>query len=127
MIACPGSRFKRRTGKLVDMRNHFQSVCLAVIALFLGVLALRPLATPAPVQAQAAASELYIEPGVHPLRAPDGSREHMGKVVVDLRTGNVWGFPTATNKVPYPIVFADTQPPTSKPFLLGRFDLGAMK
>lgn len=68
---------------------------------------------------------LYIEPGVRMLRAPDGSRQVLGKVVVDLRNGNVWGFPTTVDQ-PYPVDVTSQQPPTSKPFLLGKFDLGAL-
>jgi hypothetical protein len=49
----------------------------------------------------------------------------LGKVVVDLRNGNVWGFPTTADQ-PYPVDVTSQQPPTSKPFLLGKFDLGAM-
>jgi hypothetical protein len=70
-------------------------------------------------------NSVYIEPGVRMLRAPDGSRQVLGKVVVDLRNGNVWGFPTTADQ-PYPVDVTSQQPPTSKPFLLGKFDLGAM-
>jgi hypothetical protein len=44
---------------------------------------------------------LYIEPGVTMLRAPDGSRQVLGKVMIDLSTGNVWGLPTTVEQ-PYP-------------------------
>ncbi len=79
-----------------------------------------------PAFAQSGSDEsLYIEPGVRMLRAPDGSRQVLGKVVVDLRTGNVWGFPTTVDQ-PYPVDISTQQPPTSKPFMLGRFDFGGM-
>ena len=59
------------------------------------------------------------------LRAPDGSRQVLGKVVVDLRNGNIWGFPTLTQD-PYPSAGADTKAPISHPFLLGKFALSDM-
>jgi hypothetical protein len=100
-------------------------VVLSLIALFLGVIALRPWLNPQPAFADLSASDLYIEPGVYSLRAPDGSKELLGKVVVDLRTGNVWGYPTL-NRAPYPIDLTHSQPPVSAPFLLAKFDLAAM-
>jgi hypothetical protein len=36
------------------------------------------------------------------LRAPDNGRQVLGKVVVDLRNSNIWGFPTLTQE-PYSI------------------------
>ena len=106
--------------------DTFTKTALTAIALFLGAIALRPLLGPPASHAQGNGSDLYIEPGVQTLRAPDGSRESLGKVVVDLRTGNIWGFPTGTGS-PYPIVNTQSEPPTSRPFLLGRFDFAAMK
>jgi len=103
----------------------FTKAALALITLFLAAIALRPLFDPAPSFAQASSPDIYIEPGVHSLSAPDGSRQQLGKVVVDLKTGNIWGFPTGVN-APYPMV-VDGKPPTSRPFLLGRFDLAAMR
>ncbi len=76
---------------------------LGVIAVLLGVNALRPLVSPPAVRAQGGeAYSFYIEPGVTMLRAPDGSRQVYGKVVVDLRNGKVWGFPTTAQDVPVP-------------------------
>ena len=80
---------------------------------------------PVAVQAQSSTRSIYIEPGVTMLRAPDGSRQVLGKVVVDLRNGNVWGFPTTTQQ-PYPIDVTQQTPPKSTPFRLARFDLSAM-
>jgi hypothetical protein len=70
--------------------------------------------------------DIYIEPGVWMLRAPDGSRQLLGKVVIDLSTGKAWGFPTLV-QVPYPQDATSNQPPTSEPFLLGTFDLAAIQ
>jgi hypothetical protein len=79
-----------------------------------------------PAFAQSSSDDaVYIEPGVRMLRAPDGSRQVLGKVVVDLHNGNVWGFPTTVDQ-PYPVDITSQPPPTSKPFLLGKYDLAAM-
>jgi hypothetical protein len=95
---------------------------LAVIAVSMSVIALRPCLTPAPVRAQNDAGyPVYVEPGTVMLRAPDGSSQVLGKMVVDLRNGNVWGFPTLSAD-PYPSS-STSSPVTSHPFLLGKFAL----
>ena len=96
---------------------------LSVIAIALVTIALRPYISPPAVEAQAGPEHhLYIEPGTALLRAPDGSRQVLGKVVMDLRTGVVWGFPTMSQD-PYPAAGANTTPQTSHPFVLGKFAL----
>jgi len=109
--------------------DWYLKLVLTVIAVFLGVIAFRPTVNPAPVRAQEAGQEwgpdLYIEPGVYSLRAPDGTRSLLGKVVVDLRTGKIWGFPTLSD-APYPIAPTSSAAPRSSPFLLGSFDFAAM-
>jgi hypothetical protein len=77
------------------------------------------------VQAQNSSPPIYVEPGVTMLRAPDGSRQVLGKVVIDLRNGNIWGFPTTVQQ-PFPVDVTKSQPPTSIPFRLGRFDLSVL-
>jgi hypothetical protein len=76
-------------------------------------------------QSSAAGRYLFVEPGVKMLRAPDGSKQLLGKMIIDLRTGNAWAFPTTVDQ-PYPVDVMSQKPPTSEPFLLGRFDLAAM-
>jgi hypothetical protein len=94
---------------------------LQMIAVLLGMIALRPYMAPPVVEAQSGEPHaLYNEPGTAMLRAPDGSRQALGKVVVDLRTGDIWGFPTLTQDA-YPAAGANPTPPTSHPFLLGKF------
>lgn len=93
---------------------------LFVIAVFLGIIALHPYFTPAPVKAQAVNSDLYVEPGVYMLRSPSNQRQVLGKVVIDLRSGSAWGFPTLSSD-PYPSSALNSSPETSHPFLLGRF------
>lgn len=69
---------------------------------------------------------VYIEPGTRMLRSPDGSTQVLGKVVVDLRSGRIWGFPTLSDS-PYPIDTTKPQAATSDPIYLGRFNFAAMK
>ena len=75
-------------------RDPFVRIFLAAIAAFLGLIALRQL-IPEKVEAQAHPKyDFYIEPGTTTVRTPDGSAQVIGKAVVDLRNGKVWGFPT---------------------------------
>jgi len=106
--------------------DRYTRIVLTAIALLLAAIACRPLLNPAPALANVSGNDIFIEPGVHSLRSPDGSKQLLGKVVIDLRTGNVWGFPTLAT-APYPIEVTRSEPPTSTPFLLGRFDLDAMQ
>ena len=102
-------------------RNAVTQISLFTIALALLAIALRPYIAPAPVQAQAGeAHPFYIEPGTQMLRAPDGSKQVYGRVVIDMRNGNVWGFPTYTGDT-YPVNATGTTTITSHPFLLGKF------
>ena len=94
---------------------------LLVIAVTLIAIAARPLHSPRPAQAQSAAPyPFYIEPGVQMLRSPDGTTQVYGRMVVDMRNGSIWGFPTLTS-APYPVDIGSTKPPISHPFLLGTF------
>ena len=96
---------------------------LLMIAISLGVIALRPYVAPPVVNAQGGGVHpLYFEPGVFMLRAPDGSQQVYGKVAIDMRSGKIWGFPTLTQD-PYPSNPTSSTPQTSHPFLLGRFAL----
>lgn len=103
--------------------DRFVKFLLLAIAVSLAGLALRPYVAPPAVEAQSSGGyPFYVEPGTTMLRAPDGSRQVLGKVVLDMRNGNVWGFPTMTQD-PYPAVGTQTTPQTSHPFLLGKFAL----
>jgi|ERR1051326_1060743 hypothetical protein len=106
--------------------NFFDRAVLVLLMIFLGVIALRPLFTPELARAQANVDHLYIEPGIKTLLSPDRTRQVQGKVVIDLTTGNVWGFPTSS-EAPYPIDPTKPQPATSSPFYLGKFDLAGMQ
>jgi len=104
----------------------FTNTMLTLIAVFLGLLAFHEYSAPAIAKAQTQeVYPFYIEPGTRTLRAPDNSAQVLGKVVVDLRNGNIWGFPTSSPER-YPIdVTGSSKTPTSKPFLLGKFDFAA--
>ena len=102
-------------------KDSVTNFLLLVIAIALVAIAARPYVAPRAAQAQSAAPyPLYFEPGTQMLRAPDGSRQVYGRVVVDMRTGKIWGFPTITPDT-YPINAVDSKPPVSRPFFLGRF------
>jgi len=105
--------------------DRFTKIVLTIIAVLLVIVASRPYLAPSPVLAQAPGAQLYVEPGTTMVRAPDGSRQVVGKVVIDLRSGKVWGFPTLTD-APYPVNSIGTQPPVSQPIYLGQFDFAAM-
>jgi len=94
---------------------------LTAIAFLLALIAFRPIASPAPALAGISSPEIYIEPGVYTLLSPDGMHQQLGKVVVDLHTGVIWGFPTGGNS-PYPASAISSEPPVSTPFQLGKYD-----
>ena len=98
---------------------RYLKVVLTSIALLLGVIAMRPIFAPAPVRAEVETPSLYIEPGI--TRIPDlrGGPETIGKMVIDLKTGEAWGFPMTLITGPEQVF--------SKPVLLGRLDFSAMK
>jgi hypothetical protein len=94
---------------------------LLLIAVALIAIAVKRHIDPAPAQAQTMSPHaFYIEPGVQILRGPDGAGQVYGKVVVDLRNGKIWGFPTGSLN-PYPSYPADDKPAVSRPFALGKF------
>jgi hypothetical protein len=106
--------------------DRLMKFLLLVIAVSTSAIALRSYLVPIPVQAQNDAGyPIYVEPGTVMLRAPDGSRQVLGKMMIDLRNGNVWGFPTLTSD-PYPSSVTNSSPVTSHPFLLGKFALADM-
>ncbi len=106
------------------------NILLLVIAIALIAIAFKPLRQPRLAQAQeqttpaltTASDPLYIEPGVVMLRSLDGNTQVFGKMVVDLNTGSIWGFPTLTGQ-PYPVDISSTKPPVSHPMFLGTFAL----
>jgi hypothetical protein len=103
--------------------DWFVKMLLLLIALFLGTFVFRPVVQPPPVQAQARdGASFYVEPGYTMLRKPDGSGQMYGKMMIDMRTGDIWGFPTLVEG-PYPMDSAKPEPPKSHPIYLGKFVL----
>jgi hypothetical protein len=101
--------------------DNFTRTLLVVIAALLAIIAFRPMFQPAPVQAQSEQGyPFYVEPGYTTIRKPDGSSQVLGKVFIDMRTGDIWGFPTLAQS-PYPIDPTQTKPPKSSPMYLGKF------
>ncbi len=105
-----------RTGKLL----------LGVIAVCLAAIAFRPYGAPPAARAQENTRRFYIEPGALMLRKPGGDLRVYGKMVVDLETGHIWGFPTGMNS-PYPVDPTSDVPPVSKPIYLGQFDFSTAR
>lgn len=103
----------------------YSKCVLTLIAILLGVIALKPIAHPSTVSAESNYSYLYIEPRTTTLRKPDGTQQVEGKVVIDMRNGDVWGFPTLSS-APFPVDLVHTQPPVSAPMYLGQFDFSKM-
>jgi hypothetical protein len=94
---------------------------LALIAVALIAIAIRSYIAPPPAQAQSApAYPFYIEPGVQMLHRAGVTENLYGRVVVDMRSGKIWGFPTGTIDT-YPTNALDTKPITSHPLYLGEF------
>jgi hypothetical protein len=103
------------------MKNDWMmKFLLAVIAVALSAIAIRPYVAPQVAQAESTAYPVYIEPGVQMLKSADGRKQVYGRMVVDLRTGKIWGFPTVTSD-PYPFNALGSKPTTSHPFELGSF------
>jgi hypothetical protein len=99
----------------------FADILLFLIAVSLMAIAIRPYVRPQSAQADSGQPyPLYIEPGTQMLRAPDGSKQVYGRVMIDMRTGKVWGFPTGSTDT-YPTNAMDSKPQVSHPFVLGRF------
>src|SRR5215470_17420497 len=113
-------------GTKISSSSLYDRIVLTAIVALLGIIALRPFAEPRVASAQAEYNYLYFEPGTTSLRAPDGSRQVEGRMVVDMRNGNVWGFPTLSAS-PYPLDGTKTEPTVSEPFYLGKFDLGKIR
>ena len=103
-------------------RENLTIALLFIIAAALVAIAVQPIFAPRAAEAQSGNPyPFYIEPGSEMLRAPDGSKQVYGKVVVDLTSGKIWGFPTNAPQS-YPIAgIQNNKAPVSRPFELGKF------
>jgi len=99
-------------------------VALIVIAVCLMVVTFRPVMMPTAVEAQSGTPyPFYVEPGYLMLRSPDGSQQVLGKMVIDMHNGKIWGFPTLGDS-PYPVDITTKIPPISHPIYLGKLAFG---
>jgi len=75
------------------------------------------------------ATTFYVEPGTSPIRNLNGGIPGDGKVVINMSTGEVWGFPTHGAGAPYPVeaLPLSSRAPVAKPVYLGKFDFAAMR
>lgn len=105
----------------------YTKTVLTAIALLLAALVARP----TPVQAQMEPPiTYYVEPGTSPIRGQNGGVPSDGKVVINMSTGDVWGFPTHGAGAPYPIEalpLNNGRAPVAEPVYLGKFDFPAMR
>ncbi len=104
------------------MNNKTTNLLLVAITLLLAVIAANTLRAPSAVMAQTPDVDYFIEPGTFLVRTPEDGQQAYAKVVVDLRNGRIWGFPTLA-PLPYPSNPLSSKAETSHPFLLGRFAL----
>ncbi len=101
--------------------DRITKALLILVVLFLAALIVQPIVRPGIARAQEGdAYPFYVEPGFTTLHKPDGTLTTFGKVVIDMRTGEIWGFPTQVQQ-PYPRDTTSTIPPKSHPMYLGQF------
>ena len=99
----------------------YTKIILTTIAALLGILALRPLAAPLTVRAEGRVPYMLLQfdEKLRQIESPKGSM--IGRLAIDLRTGNIYGFPT--DALGYPRNPGKSETPVSDPILLGRFNL----
>jgi hypothetical protein len=86
---------------------------------------MRPYVAPCVVEAQSPYYPVHIEPRGVAMATCNGNSTY-GRLVIDLRNGNVWAFPDIPlNSPPAGGVFERTLP-TSHPVLLGKWALADM-
>lgn len=102
-------------------------VVVISVSLFIDGISFHEWLIPAHAQAEAGRYNFYIEPGNVTIQPPDKSGQFYGKLMVDMDTGNIRGFPTMTAS-PYPVDSIHSAAPVSHPIYLGRYDFaGARK
>ena len=107
--------------------DRYTKIVLTAIAVLLAVIAFRPLFEPARVGADSTAEFDYLrfDPDVTKISAPDGSADLIGRVAIDMRNGDIYGFPT--DHLGYPRQPVEGKPGTSDPMYLGRFRLDRIR
>lgn len=102
--------------------DFFIKAILTTIALLLALIAVRlPLPS---ARAADAENRLQFDPAIEQFGVPGTAASLLGRVAIDTRTGNVYGFPTDGH--PYPYNLQNSQPGIAKPILLGQFDLSSL-
>ena len=97
--------------------DRFAKSLLMLIVVLLGLIALRPYLAPPVVRAQYEDVYPIIFGPSHELTVAGSAIQ--GNVVLDLRNGNVWGFPPLVQSSE----FFDKPLPVSHPVLIGRLAL----
>jgi hypothetical protein len=105
--------------------DGFVKFLLVVIVILLGIIVLRPYVAPPVVEAQVGGAyyPMYISRDVVWLPSPKGGPLVAGRVAIDMRNGNIWGFPGFTQDT---FEILDKVLPTSHPILLGKWALADM-
>jgi len=99
----------------------YTKIMLTTIAIFLGILALRPLIAPGNDLEESTAVSAPLQFSENLGEFESKNRRMGGRLAIDLRTGNVYGFPTDGNF--YPRNPLKEGIVVSDPILLGRFNL----
>lgn len=102
------------------LATRLMRALFAFIAVLLVMILMRPTLQPPVVHAQQEVYPFYVEPGFTTIRKPDGSLQTYGKVVIDMRNGDIWGFPTVAQQS-YPVDTTKAAPRKSYPVYLGQF------
>lgn len=121
----PGNRSPKRVRPWLRA-DIYSRIVLTVIAIVLCLLVFRSPIGTVRAQSDSAATAIYVEPGTVAIRSPAGGTLGEGKMMIDLKSGDVWGFPTTSSASPYPVDPNSTTPPVSTPIYLGKFDLSVM-
>lgn len=98
---------------------------LAITALsVLGMREIANLVSPATGLAQSNNySRFYVEPGTVDIPLAEGGNA-LGKIFIDLETGDTYGFPVFGPKLPYPgKQVSENRPLAVNPVYLGKFNL----
>jgi hypothetical protein len=113
-------------GKTEMKHDTYLRAVLTVIAAALVVVAARPFLTPQPAAAiESDYTFLHFDPEVTKISKPDGSADVIGRVAIDLRNGDIYGFPT--ENLGYPRNPAAGKPGYSRPIYLGRFEFDEIR
>jgi hypothetical protein len=108
------------------MHNRLSLILASGALLLSGAACLRSFPAPPVVAAEPdTPRRLLVEPGTHLIPSLDGGSSY-GMIVMDLDTGETWGFPTQ-GKFAYPgYQVAKNEPLTVNAVYLGRWNLASM-